>query len=110
MALTRAAPGELVNLFNPGSDLADAKAAALVKTDRFEAVRLVLRADSTIPAHAVDGYITLQCLEGAVILEAPAKMEMRSGDWIYLERGESHALQAIEDSALLLTIFFDPPS
>ena len=107
MALARAAPGERVHLPSLASMSLEAKTSALVKTDSFEAVQLVLRSGSRISPHAVEGYITLHCLEGAVVLDASNNVELRTGDWVYLDRGEQHALTAIEDSSLLLTILFD---
>lgn len=106
MALHHVAPGERVHLplaISPDQ----AKGAALVKTDAFEAAQLELRAGQTIPAHSVPGYATVHCLEGAVLLETERKVELRSGDWLYLDRGQVHGLSAIEDSVLLLTILFD---
>lgn len=107
MALKHAKPGETVALRPLGSALATARTSALVKSDRFEAVRLVIPAGTTIPSHKVDGYITLHCIEGLTILAADIDIELRPGDWVYLERGMSHSVRAIEDSSLLLTIFFD---
>ena len=101
MALVHAAPGEIVNLG------AGEKTAALVKRDRFEAVRLVVVAGATIPTHQVDGFITLYCLEGHAVLEAGREIALRRGDWVYLDRNARHAVRGIEDSALLLTILFD---
>ena len=107
MALAHAAPGEKVHLPPLDSMPADARTSALVKTDRFEAVHMVLRAGSNIAPHAVDGPITLHCLEGAVVLEAGRRIALGAGDWVHLDPGERHALSASEDSALLLTILFD---
>ncbi len=107
MALKRAAPGEVVRLGPLGSDLTSSRTTALVKTDRFEAVRLVVVAGSTIPAHRVDGYLTLHCLEGRVALGAGNEIALAAGDWIYLERAADHSVRGIEDSSLLLTIMFD---
>lgn len=109
MALPHAAPGEKVHLSSLAAISPSAKTSALVKTDRFEAVHLVLRSGSEIPPHAVDGYITLHCLEGAVALEMRTRVELRTGDWVYLDRGEQHGVSATEDSSLLLTILFDSP-
>ena len=33
--------------------------------------------------------------------------ELCAGDWVYLGRGAPHSIHGIEDSSLLLTIFFD---
>jgi quercetin dioxygenase-like cupin family protein len=101
VALTHAEPGEVVALQS------GAKTAALVKRDRFEAVRLVVPAGVTIPTHQVGGFLTLYCLEGHAVLVADRDIEMRPGDWVYLDRGAPHAVRGIEDSALLLTILFD---
>lgn len=107
MALPHAAPGEKVNLTALASVSGRAKTSAIVKTERFEAAHLVLQAGSDIAPHAVDGHITLQCLEGAVVLEADQNIDLGKGDWVYLERGAKHALTALEDSTLLLTILFE---
>lgn len=107
MALSHAKAGEVVDLRPLGQRLAEARTSALVKTEQFEAVRLVLAAGRTIPQHSVDGQITLHCLEGHVLLHAGREIALRVGDWIYLARSAPHALEAIEDSALLLTIMFD---
>ncbi len=103
MALKHARPGEVVHLQTFPSE----KTSALVKSDRFEAVRLVVRGGASIPSHKVDGFITLYCLDGHVMFEADRSVELRKGDWIYLDRGAPHALRGIEDSALLLHIMFD---
>ena len=108
MALPHAAPGQTIALPSLAAMPAETKTNALVKTDRFEAVQLVLRAGTAIAPHAVDGYFTLHCLEGAVTLEADsATIPLKGGDWVYLDRGQRHGLSAAEDSALLLTIMFD---
>ena len=108
MALRHASPGEKIHLPAIASMPADAKTVALVKTPRFEAVHLVLRSGSRIAPHAVEGYFTLQCLEGAVALETGGQsINLKGGDWLYLERGERHGLTAAEDSSLLLTIIFE---
>jgi len=107
MAIDHALPGQCLHLGPLGPALRDAKTTALVKTDRFEAVRLVLLAGSNIPTHAVPGYISLQCIEGAVEVEAMGITTLRQGDWMYLDRAQQHGLNSITDSTLLLTIYFD---
>lgn len=106
MALDHAAAGEKIHIPSLESLPAEAKTSALVKTDRFEAVQLVMRAGSTIAPHAVDGPIILHCLEGRAILEVDGAVELGAGDWVHLEPGARHGLSAIEDSSLLLTIIF----
>ncbi|MFC7498550.1 cupin [Enterovirga sp. GCM10030262] len=105
MALPHAKPGEVVNLRPLGEELGNTKTSALVKSDRFEAVRLIVPAGTTIPSHEVPGYLTLHCLEGRVVLNP--SVELCAGDWLFLDRGAPHSIQGLEDSSLLLTIFFD---
>ena len=106
MALKHAPPGEIMDLSPLGPHLSSATTSALVKSDRFEAVRLIVRAGATIPSHQVPGYITLHCLEGRVTL-GPSGTELSAGDWLYLDRETPHSVHGIEDSSLLLTILFD---
>jgi quercetin dioxygenase-like cupin family protein len=106
MALRHVEPGERVHLASEGTP-AGQRTAALVKTDRFEAAQLVIGARDKIARHSVPGYATIQCLEGKVVLETHEPIELTSGDWLYLERGQEHSVEAIEDSSLLLTIMFD---
>ena len=105
MALPHAQAGEKIHLESVNST--GAKTAALVKTDRFEAARLVLASGATIQRHSVPGHVILYCIEGSVLLDANRHTELESGDWIYLDRGEVHGLCAMSDSSLLLTVLFD---
>ncbi|HEX2802612.1 MAG TPA: cupin [Sphingomicrobium sp.] len=106
MALHHLGPGEPAHL---PSRLADGngRAVALVKTDRFEAAQLVLAAGESIARHSVPGYATIQCLNGTVLLETDETIELKSGDWLYLDRAQEHSVQAVDDSSLLLTILFE---
>jgi quercetin dioxygenase-like cupin family protein len=108
MATHHAKSGEIVNLRPLGNALATTKTTALVKSDSFEAVRLVVLAGTEIPAHQVSGRITLYCLEGRVLLGLDEEsLELAAGDWIFLDGGKTHSVKGVEDSSLLLTILFD---
>jgi len=108
MALQHAKAGEIVDLKPLGNDLPNSRTTAIVKSEAFEAVRLVIPAGKELPAHEVSGDITLHCIEGRVALGLPdAALELSAGEWIYLEGGASHSVKGIEDSSLLLTILFD---
>ena len=107
MALKHVKAGEIVDLSPLRSRLKDFRTAALVKSDAFEAVRLIVRAGTSIPTHKVAGPIMLHCLEGRVVIGLDeTEVELNSDDWIYLEGGEPHSVRGIEDSSLLLTIIF----
>ncbi len=105
MALHHANSGEVVDLSPFGPDLHEAQTTALVKTDSFEAIRLVLKAGGKIPVHAVSGRFTLHCLEGRVAIDLPGRsLELAAAQWVYLDGSVPHALRAIDDASLLLTI------
>jgi quercetin dioxygenase-like cupin family protein len=107
MALDHVRSGDVVDLQPLGKDLTGTKTAALVKTEAFEAVRLIVPSGRSIAAHEVPGPITLHCLEGRVTIALPdAEVELSAGQWVYLEGGVRHALQGIENASLLLTLLF----
>jgi quercetin dioxygenase-like cupin family protein len=89
-----------------GDALAKTETTALVKNDAFEAIRLVLRKGKEVcHEHEVQGMITVYCIEGRVALTASgATHELPAGHWTYLMRHDPHALRALEDSSVLLTV------
>ena len=109
MALHHAAAGEVVKLVS-ASD-AEARTTAVVKTDSFEAIHLVVRADEHIPEHKVPGSVSLFCIEGVVIVGiGGGDRQMNAGEWLYLDRDEPHSVSGIEDASLILTILFEVPN
>ena len=108
MAIEHAKSGQIVDLRPLGSELSRAKTTALVKSESFEAIRLIVRAGTEISSHQVSGNITLHCLEGRVLIGLiESALELSAGQWIYLDGGARHSVRGIEDSSLLLTILFD---
>lgn len=106
MALEHATPATAVHLTD-ASFLPPTKTAALVKTDRFEAVRLYIPEGVEIPSHQVSGFITFHCLDGHVVLGLDREVKLRTGEWMFLDRETAHSVKAVEESYLLLTILFD---
>ncbi len=107
MAVHHAGSGEVVDLRPLGAKLHDARTTAIVKTDTFEAVRLIVPAGREIASHRVDGGITLFCIEGRVRLGlSDTEMELSAGEWLYLDGGAAHSVTGIKDASLLLTIHF----
>lgn len=105
MAITHAAPGQIVDVQALGEGLADARTVALFKTDELEVMRLVMPAHKTMPSHSVKGEITIHCLEGEVELSLDGqKQRMKAGQLVWLEGSVAHGLTALRDSSLLLTI------
>ncbi len=105
MALQHAQSGELIDVRPFGSGLPNEATRTLVKTPTLEIVRLVMREGKVHPGHKVPGEITVQCLEGKCAFTAGGVIrELDAGHILYLAGGEEHALRAVTDCSLLLTI------
>ncbi len=105
MAQPHASSGQVVHLPSLNDPSTDARSTAILKADQLEVVRIVLPAGKAFPDHHVQGEITVLCLEGNILFRTPqGEQRMGPGDFIHLQRGEPHALEALEDSLALLTI------
>lgn len=105
MSIPHAASGELIDVRPLGANLRQTSSSTLVRADHLEVFRLVLTAGKAPPDHKVSGAITIQCLEGAVELEAHGRTQvLRAGSMVYLSDAEPHAVKALEDSSLLVTV------
>ena len=105
MALAHAAPGARIDGRPLGAALSATPTHALLKTGTLELMRIVLLAGRSLPPHRVSGEITVQCIEGRVWLRAEAGAHLlEAGDLVLLPGGDLHALDAVEDSSLLVTI------
>jgi len=108
MAFPHAKPAEVIDVRPLGARLRDTQTTTLVKTDALEVIRLVLPAGKEIQRHKVAGEITVQCLEGDVVFTTEqSKCELTAGNLLYLSGSDDHALRAVEDSALLVTILLE---
>lgn len=107
MAISHAKPAQVINLEPLGDKIASSKTQTLFKTDMMEAIRLVLPAGKQIAEHKAPGEITVQCLEGQISFSADGNSHTLSGgEMLYLETAVPHAVEAIKDSTVLVTIVF----
>lgn len=105
MALPHAKSGELIDIRPLGDKLIDAPSTALVRTDDFEVMRMILPAGKSVPQHHVSGELTIHCLEGMVELQAHDKTQaLHAGDLVFLQSNVPHALYALENSAILVSM------
>jgi|SRR5450759_151865 len=105
MAIPHAASGELIDVRPLGENLRRTTSTTLVRAEHLEVFRMVLAAGKAAPDHKASGAITIQCLEGAVELDVGGRTQiLRAGSMVYLSDGEPHAVRAVEDSSLLVTI------
>ncbi|MDM0047152.1 cupin domain-containing protein [Variovorax dokdonensis] len=102
MAIAHAVSGDVVDLRAPSSP---DRTVALFKAPDLEAMRLILAAGKTMPEHSVPGSLTVQCLKGRIELVLPDRSPvLEAGQFAYLGGGVPHALRALEDSDVLVTL------
>jgi len=80
-------------------------AKTLVKYDGLRIVLIALKARSTIPEHHAEGEISIQPVAGHIMVRAQGQsFELRPGGLLALGHGVPHDVEAMEQSAFLLTI------
>ena len=80
-------------------------ARTLMKYDDFRVVLTVLKANAHIPEHQTTGRISVHVLSGHIRLNASGRtFDLRSGSLLALDQGTPHAIEALQESAFLLTI------
>jgi quercetin dioxygenase-like cupin family protein len=105
MALPHAQPLDVIDVRPLGAGLRDAVTTSLLKTHALQLMRLVLAAGQGLPEHSVPGAITVHCLEGQAVVTTPSRnCTLGGGELVMLEGGEPHAVSAVADSTLLVTI------
>ena len=105
MAIPHKKPGELIDIRPLGSNLHSTTSSTLIRAEHIEIFRFVLLAGKTTPEHTAAGAITIQCMEGAVQLDAFGRRQvLYPGSLVYLIDAEPHTVTALEDSSLLITI------
>ena len=81
-------------------------AETLVKYDEFRIVLVRMKSKSYMSHHKAEGPISIQAIQGKIRVHLPEdRMEdLRPGDLLTLDRGLEHDVEALEESAFLLTI------
>ena len=111
MALPHAQPLDVIDVRPLAADLQGAVTTSLLKVQSLQLMRLVLRAGHGLPEHSVPGAITIHCLEGAAVVSTPSRScQLRAGQLVMLDGGEPHAVNAISDASLLVTVLLQTPS
>jgi quercetin dioxygenase-like cupin family protein len=83
----------------------DRNAKTLVKEPDFRIVLIALRAGARMEEHRAAGRISVQTLVGHVRLHtAGTNVDLPAGRLVSVERDVPHAVEALEESAFLLTI------
>lgn len=111
MATRHASSGDVIDLRPLCAPLSAAQSATLLRDEQLKVMRLVLPTGKDLHDHAVDGPITMQCLEGEIEVAAHGRCTtMRGGDLMYLAGAVRHSLRATEDASVLVTIVVEKPA
>jgi len=109
MALIHAQPFDVISLKPLAGKLHEVKTHSLLKTGQLQLMRVVMAAGQTMPEHHVAGEITVQCLEGNVLITTPGRAcALAPGELMALPAHEPHGLKALSDSSLLVTVLLKP--
>jgi quercetin dioxygenase-like cupin family protein len=96
---------ELARLHDESTWSSGQNARTLIKYDDFRVVLLALQAHARMAEHKAEGRISIHVLTGHLRLSASGRtFDLRPGSLLALDRGVPHSVEAIEESALLLTI------
>ena len=80
-------------------------ARTLIKYDNLRVVLTALRTNARLPEHKTEGRISVHVLSGHIQLRADGRtFSLRAGGLLALDRGVLHDVEALEESAFLLTI------
>ena len=105
MALIHAQPFDVITLKPLAEKIHEVKTHSLLKTGHLQLMRLVMPAGQTMPRHDVAGEITIQCLEGSVLITTRGRSAaLTAGEMMALPAREPHGLEALADSSLLVTV------
>ena len=111
MALPHAQPLDIIDVRPLGPGLHDAVTTSLLKTPSLQLMRLVLAAGEGLPEHSVSGAITVHCLEGEALVTTPSRTcRLGAGRLVMLVGGEPHAVRAVTDASLLVTVLLHTTS
>ncbi len=110
MALPHARPLDVVDVRPLGAALDGQVSRSLLRSSSLQLMRVVLRRGESLPEHRVPGEITVHCLEGEALLSMPScEVALAAGQLVLLPGGEPHAVRALSDTSLLVTLHLPPP-
>jgi quercetin dioxygenase-like cupin family protein len=77
----------------------------LVKHPDFHILLILMKANSQMSEHHIDARISIQLLQGKIRIQLPDQtLEVAAGELFALDYGIAHDVEAIEESAFLITL------
>ena len=103
-------PAEIERLHTETTWSTGQNAKTLVKYDDLRVVLTALHAKARMPEHKTEGRISVHVLSGHLHLRAAGRtFSLRPGSLLTLDHGMPHDVEALEESAFLLTIAWPGP-
>ena len=85
-------------------------AITLLKSRGLRVVLVAMHGKTTIPMHRADGQLSLQVIQGKLRVDVDAQVvTVRKGELLALHAEIPHAIEAIRESAFLLTLSAETP-
>ena len=98
-------PAEVHRLHSEETWTTGQNARTLIKYDDLRIVLIALRANARVPEHKTEGRISVHVLSGHIQVRAAGRtFNLRPGGLLALDHGVLHDVEALEESAFLLTI------
>lgn len=92
----------------------DRDARTLVEETGIHVTLVALKEGALMREHRAPGWVSIQALDGRMRVQAPGQaVDLTPGDVLVLDRGVPHDVEALAESAFLLTVAAperDPPS
>lgn len=80
-------------------------ARTLVREPDLRVVLLVMKGGARIPEHQAQAMASIHVVSGRVKLRLPDRLaDLRAGQLLVLEKGLTHDVEAVDESAFLLTL------
>ena len=96
---------ELTGLHSEPAWSSGQNAKTLVKYDDFRIVLTALKARARLPGHHTEGRISIQTIGGHIQVRAEGRtFDLPTGSLLALDQGLAHDVEALEDSAFLLSM------
>jgi quercetin dioxygenase-like cupin family protein len=81
------------------------RSAVLVKNEHLRIVVAVLSRGEALQEHETGGQTTVTVVEGAIRFDAlNERVRLTAGGWLTLQAGIPHSVEALEDSAFVITV------
>ena len=98
-------PAEIHRLHSETTWSTGHNARTLIKYDDFRVVLTALQANTRVPEHQTEGRISVHVLSGCIQVRASGRtFSLRPGGLLALDHGVAHDIEALEESAFLLTL------